>query len=367
MRLNEIFDLEEGGPSGGARYNSEIAFLYTLAGKSELNLAQPSKSFDLGRFRDPKRVAEEIDRFLVPNYNEKIFNTWRAVSEKYVAAIEKREGKPIGMLGWAGGTNKNDDGVADVVFYDYPAAGVSIKDAGGITLNNLTPESIGLDKPRGADIFAHLAQPEFEKMKSQIFKDVMNDAKQTPDVPQFYKDQKYSITYNSETDDFTMTGKTNLTASEQDIMSRIGTFAKWQRVFGDWFIVNWSIKKQYMAPLAKKVSRIIEISIEQALRGSGLQTMLQFADTPYYYATPKKLFEVPSVDEAGDLVLKRVYYGEPDGATQKFIAEIGHKDSTQNATVEIHVRYANGMFEAGPTVRVQSLKNPVNILWKKVI
>jgi hypothetical protein len=50
----------------------------------------------------------------------------------------------------------------------------------------------------------------------------------------------------------------------------------------------------------------------------------------------------------------------------KFIAEIGMKGSDENAQVEIHVRYANGIWETSPTARVQSLKNPQFLSWSEL-
>jgi hypothetical protein len=38
-----------------------------------------------------------------------------------------------------------------------------------------------------------------------------------------------------------------------------------------------------------------------------------------------------------------------------------------NATVLVYVRYANGMFDANPTVRIQDLKNPGALAWTKLM
>ena len=368
MRLSEIHNIEEGGASGGARYNSEVAFLYRIAGDKKFNPKKPSSSMDMSMFADPKRTATEIDKFLVPNYNAKIFDAWEHLADAYMDAIEQREGSRPEKLGWAGGSNINDDGVADVVFYNFPAAGVSIKDTGGITLANLTPRNIGLEPDRGRDVFSHLAQKEFDAMKKAIFTDVLNDAMSKPDQPQNYGGTR-QIVYNSQTQDFTVDGKQkSITATADQIMAQIGNNANWQRVFGDWFQQNWQAKKEYAAPLYKKVARLIELQLENALGDNEkLQRILQFADQPYYYATTKGLYLVPSIEEAGDLQLKRVYYGEPDGTSQKFIAEIGHPDNPKNAQVTVYIRYANGMFESNPTVRVQDLKNPENLAWEKIV
>jgi hypothetical protein len=304
----------------------------------------------------------------VPNYNAKIFDAWEHLADAYMDAIAQKEGASPQKLGWAGGSNINDDGVADVVFYDFPAAGVSIKDTGGITLANLTPKSLGLEPDRGRDVFSHLAQKEFDAMKKAIFTDVLNDAMSKPDEPQNYGGTR-KIVYNSQTQDFTADGKQkSITATADQIMGQIGNNANWQRVFGDWFQQNWQAKKSYAAPLYKKVAKMIELQLEEALGDNEkLQRILQFADQPYYYATTKGLYLVPSIADAGDLQLKQVYYGEPDGTAQKFIAEIGHPDNPNNARVTVYIRYANGMFESNPTVRVQDLKNPENLLWERIV
>lgn len=370
MKISEIYTLDEGGKSDGVRYNSEIAFLYTLAGNSKLNPKNPSASFDLTRFNDPDRVEREINRFLVPNYSEKTFNNWLLLSEKYITAIQQHQGKPITQLGWAGGTNKNDDGVADVVFYNYPVAGVSIKDVGGITLNNLTPKKLGLETSgRGQDLFGSLAEQEFLDMKVKIFRDVLDDARRTPDVEQSYGGTR-GITYNSKSQEFFVRGSKNtFRGTEKDIIAQATTrIGNWQRVFGDWFQLNWSSKKEYAAPLYKKISLIIEKRLEETLQSQeALLSIMQFADSPYYYATTKGLYYVPSAADAADLRLKRIYYGNPDGTAQRFMAEIGRPDNKNNAIVTIYIRYANGMFESNPTVRVQSLKNPENMMWEKII
>ena len=78
------------------------------------------------------------------------------------------------------------------------------------------------------------------------------------------------------------------------------------------------------------------------------------------------MYYVPSIDDVSDLTLKDVKFAAPEGATMKFIAEIGMKDSQENAQVEIHVRYANGIWETSPTARVQSLKNAQFLSWEQL-
>jgi hypothetical protein len=57
---------------------------------------------------------------------------------------------------------------------------------------------------------------------------------------------------------------------------------------------------------------------------------------------------------------------EAEGTSQKFQAEVGRPDSVENAKILIYIRYANGMFETNPTVRVQDLKDPQFLGWEKL-
>jgi hypothetical protein len=96
---------------------------------------------------------------------------------------------------------------------------------------------------------------------------------------------------------------------------------------------------------------------------------------PYFYCNADDIYYVPSIDEVSDLVVKKVYYGaisgegdvkEAEGTSQKFQAEVGRPDSEQNAKILIYIRYANGMFEANPTVRVQDLRDAEFLGWEKL-
>jgi hypothetical protein len=198
----------------------------------------------------------------------------------------------------------------------------------------------------------------------------MNLAKSQPGVPVTGKDPEYSVTYMPETNTFQCIGKAsdkmktiNWPASK--ILSSVETNSAWQRPFGDWFQANWSTKKSLATPLFKEVARVYGAIISNHLKNSEhLMHILRFGNKPYYYCTPKKLYYVPSVSEALQLELKGMQYGEADGTSQLFLANIGRVGSDDYATVDIYMRYANGMFSSNPTVRVQSLRNPQYISWE---
>ena len=94
-----------------------------------------------------------------------------------------------------------------------------------------------------------------------------------------------------------------------------------------------------MRPLVKTISKSFKEIMGKELSDSDvLKKLLQFEDKPYYYATPKKLYYVPSAKEAGDLELKGVNYANPDGTSQLFKAKIGNVNSDDGAIIDIYIR-----------------------------
>lgn len=371
MRFKEFQPLQEGGKSSGVRYNSEVAILCAFAGvdPTTFDPKNPEQSLSSDLFDNPKAAYKDIKALLAPNFDAGLFQRWYDVGVRYAEIINSKlseKGESIGQLSWAGGKNQADN-VADIGFVGSSVAGISIKAEGGITLANLTPKALGLTPEKGNDIFYQYAQEEFQEMKVKIFTDVLNQAKAAPGQVIAPLSDKYTIMFDQNTNKYTCTGKKNITADEQTILGSVAKNAKWQRVFGDWFQANWASKKAYATPLFTKIAQAFESTIEQHLQqSSGLINMLRFGKQPYFYISTTGLYYVPGLDEVQDLKLKRLKYGAPDGTSQLFVAEIGREDSTESASLDIYVRYANGMFESNPTVRVQTLRNPQYISWEKL-
>lgn len=367
MRFRE-FKITEGGASGGARYNSELALLFVFArGAETFNIEDIAGSYDLRKLQDPDRFVKQVETFLVPNYNEKIFNAWVEYGQRYYHLIEEKLGAKDmpSKFNWVGGDNAGP--VADVEFVDSTCSGISVKDSGGITLKNLTPKALGLDVPRGIDVFAFYAEEGYLSMKKKVFESALEAAQQTPDVPYVPIKEPYSITYKSETNTFVCQGKKVFEGTAEDVLKNIGTSAPWQRPFGDWLQANWATAKEYCTPMYVGVAKTFETIIEEKLQDSAaLHRALAFEDQPYFYASTKGMYYVPGSNDLSDLKLKRIRYGNPDGTSQKFIAEVGPPDSNDACEITIYIRYANGMFEANPTVRVQSIKNPQYISWEQL-
>lgn len=370
MRFFEFIDmpLEEGGDSKAVRYNSEIGVLYAFANNGQpFDTANPQNSFDLQKIANSDKVFSEITKLLTKNYNEALFSQWTSRGEKIKSAVIEKMGSLPDQISWAGGSNRSDN-AADVIFLNSSVAGISVKHSGGVTLANLTPAAIGLETERKVDVFSKYSQELYEDMKTKIFSEVLNIAKSQPGQPLAPKSEKYTITYDDSTDKYTCVGKKSLTADAQTILNSVKTNASWQRVFGDWFQENWAEKKAYAVPLFQHIASVFEKKIEEALSDNAkLANALRFAEVPYFYAAGDSLYYVPNIETVQDLKVKKLVYAEPDGTSQLFRALVGRTDSDQSATIDIYVRYANGMFEASPTVRVQNLSNPQFISWEKLL
>lgn len=372
MRFSEFSKpLEEGGKSSGVRYNSEIAMLCALAGvdPESFNPSKPELTLPAQILSDPNSTYNSIKKLLAPNFDQGLFLRWHQIGTGYAELINKKlaeNGQSVAQFTWAGGKNKADN-AADVGFEGTDVAGISLKAEGGITLANLTPKVLGLTPERGNDIFYQYAQEEFKKMKQDIFNDVLALAQSKPGEVIAPISDKYTIVFDPNTQKFTCKGKTSLTADANTIIASSGKNAKWQRVFGDWFQTNWQSKKAYATPLFSKIATVFEAIIENTLKqNASLTSMLRFSKQPYFYASVNGLYYVPSITEVEDLQLMGLKYGAPDGTSQLFVAQIGRPDSNEFAELDLYIRYANGMFESNPTVRVQTLRNPQFISWEKL-
>jgi hypothetical protein len=175
---------------------------------------------------------------------------------------------------------------------------------------------------------------------------------------------------------WTCSGKTNFKGTREQIIAASATNKKWQRVFGDWFQANYAAEKELATLLYSAIANMFkDTMVEHLSKDRNLDAVLAMGKRPYFYANAADIYYVPSVEEVSDLKIKNVYYGsiqaegnvvEAEGTSQKFQAEIGRPDSTENAKILIYIRYANGMFESNPTVRVQDLKDPQFLGWEKL-
>jgi hypothetical protein len=336
MRFKEFKPLQEGGSSGGTRYNSEIGMLLGFCGAdiSNFDPKNPAASFtNTNSLKDSNKVFAEIQKFLPSVYDSKKLGAWYRVGVSYKNKIDAQLAKlnlPVPtQFDWAGGSNMNEDGAADIIFAGHETVqGVSIKDSGGITLANLTPKALGLGVAEGeegdADVFQFAAKAEYDTMKRYAFEQVLNLAMATPGKPVVPIKSKYRIVYNATApatpapaaktkatppvpagstpgiaNQQAAPGATKIPMGQEptdtqplseqqatgvftciwdedkefkgtydQIINAAGKNAEWQRVFGDWFQKNWSSDqtlKQYGNALFTKVSQVFVNQIKSSL------------------------------------------------------------------------------------------------------
>jgi hypothetical protein len=374
MLINEVLEqqLTEGGKSDAVRYNSEIGMLLSFcsANIDKFDPNKPEKSIPPTMLANPQNTYNDIRALLAPNYNPDLLRRWYEYSQTTVKPIVVNKlielGEVVDQFNWAGGKNQNAETSADVEFVGSTISGCSVKEKSGITLNNPSPKDLGLEV--GGDAFLRYARPEYLSWKKGVFTQVLQLAQKNPGTKIGGKDTaKYYVVYDPKTKKFTCNGKNQKVGTSQEIMADMEKNAFWQRAFGDWFVTNYASQKQLMAPLveaiAEKFTAIMKAHLSQ---GGTAAKLVKFVKRPFFYVNPSHVYYVPSIDDVADLTLKDVKFAAPEGATMKFIAEIGMKDSMENAQVEIHVRYANGIFETNPTARVQSLKNAQFLSWEEL-
>jgi len=381
---------DKNAPENDLRLSESTGYQLTLNGKP----ATIEQAFPPNRVE--QNVLGEIAKWLFPNFDKAMFDQFAAKGAAYQGIIGKQTGGWNGQFNWVGGVNKGSN-AADVGFVGSKIAGISVKADTGITLSNLTPESLGLykgifddqgnqmvrekGKKKGqlmwdtSDVLGQHAYNEWLDFKQKCFSAVMDLADREPGK-QFGWHEKTPEKYYIVSDGagtYTCAGKNKFSGSKADILSAAGKNLKWQRVFGDWAIANWSQAKEFAKPMIAKLSADLLTPMNHALNDSEkLANALRMSNHAYFYLSKDGLYFVPTKDAVHHLALKKIEFGNPEGATMKFYAYIGErakggtKTNTADARVEIHIRYANGLFEASPTVRVQGLTAPEGLTWIKV-
>ena len=116
--------------------------------------------------------------------------------------------------------------------------------------------------------------------------------------------------------------------------------------------------------VAKQFTNIIK---EHLSNDENLKSVLQIEDVPYYYANNNKLFFVPEF-KTGVLEAKEVTYMNADGTGQLWKLTVGPKESDiqDSASVQIYIRWRNGLFASNATASAQSLENPEGMAWVSV-
>ena len=381
--------INEGGKSDGIRNNTELGVLVAFAGITSGDSNPTKQAFDNGDYdsalSNPASVKSQVNQHLTDEvYNEEMFDRWIGIGKTMYARVvadinSTGRGEVPTQFNWVGGANAGP--VADIEFMDNRLSGISLKAESGITLSNLSPKHLGLVGDKGIDIVQFYSELEgggnaFIDLKRQVMNKVMAEAQSKPGEALQYKNSSHSsIAYNQESNTYNITskdGKERNNLSAENILEGAVKNAIWQRVFGDWFQENFSasdgIVKKLMQPVAITVAKqFTNIIREHLSNDENLKSVLQIEDVPYYYANDKKLFFVPEF-KSGILQVKEVTYMNADGTGQLWKLTVGPRESDiqDSASVQIYIRWRNGLFASNATASAQSLENPEGMAWVPV-
>jgi hypothetical protein len=421
IELLEDLDLQEGGDSKSTQFNSEVGLLASMCGvdPATFDPTNPAPSFANSPYTIGKQTLANIQS-QAKSYDPNKFAKWvntigPSITNKVLEELTKLKYSAPTELAWVAGQNQSS--VADIKFVNHSIDGISVKESGAPTLANLTTKSLGLDGD-DPDVFRQHALAEWDAVKQYVFAKVIELAKAQPGEPFAPIKDKYSITYiignipadanrlkvqkskpvdtappapapataaplpanqpnDSELSENVSTGgyfvinfgDGSVNEPENRIIADLPKNAPWQRVFGDYFQAYWSKDeklKQLGSSLFSKIGQDFVAKIKLGLaEDAKLHGVVKMGATSYFYATPKSTFYVPSINNNQGLKLVDLQYTAPKGTNQNFLATIGYQGQVP-ANVLIYIRYANGIFQTNPTVRVQKLTNPQGLGWIKI-
>ncbi len=382
MRFKQF--LLEGGSSSSTRYNTELASLLTFTNKRKNLLGfDPTSSgfkaedwFDSTKIYNSEKVIGDINKFLPKNYSEKLFHTYYDHSIKFKKLITKNCKTTPQKFGWVAGLNVSTT-PTDVEFIGADSDGISIKNSSTLALSNLSPKAIGISMERGVDAIRYYSSIDgddsFHKWKLAVIKSALKVAKNIGEYTPNPKAKNYKIIYNGD-DLYTMFysgGEKTMTYRQLVSDDTIIKNEKYQAVFGTHLKMNSKEFTKLTHNVYESVGEHILPIIQNNLsENTQVSKILNMGTLPYFYQTHKDIYYVPSITEFGEepLVLKKITAnskGKTSGVMLRL--EIGtSKKSSEVATVDIWLRYTTRVFGSNSTISVQGLKNPQNLLWRKL-
>lgn len=286
---------------------------------------------------------------------------------------------------WSANYNRNNNGSpADVVFEDHTVGGVSVKDGSDIIGNFGTKDfDLNIERPRGEDLFRHLAQREFDALLVRVKQDLINGLAVgdtwTADRELDYG--KYAITRES-LDQFQLKfGSTQRTLSTQELLTenivdRKGQEkrlpGKWRRVFGDYYQDHKKNYKQERLALFEQLYPIIEGLCKQIIIADPekLCQIGGFTEKPYYVSDLRKdlVYYVQPRAQVINRINVEIFNKEKDrsfGSGFELGCKIKLIDSDQFATLDFYVCYNSGTFNRGPVIKIQNFVDKEK-LWSLV-
>lgn len=340
---------------------------------------------------DPEYPSNEIDRArsiaLATRQAEYDLNSVKALRHRGIIEqdLGGRQFSSVTKISWQDNFNRNNNGSpADVVFVDHPVGGISVKDGSDIIGNFGTKDfDTDIGRPRGEDLFRHLATKEFDALLYKVKSDLINDLSIGESWTEDREDDygKYSITRTGE-DLFelkfssarkTFTREQLLTES---VVSKKGVEkrmpGKWRRVFGDYYQGRKKIYKaerdalfnQLYPTIVNLCEKIIIADPEKVCQLGG------FTEKPHYVSDlhNDRVYFVPPKADVMEKIKVEIFNKDKDrsfGSGFELGCKIKLIDSTESATLDFYVCYNSGTFNRGPVIKLQGFQNKEH-LWQRI-
>lgn len=390
MKISEILNeniLTEGGDATSKRFFSELGALAAWAGKGNnptFDPEHPEQWLDTSKLESPEILFKDIKRFLTsakskydsldkkPHMDlDDYYELSKRGRDLILADMASRGLKPPQKFGWVGGINASSVGAtpSDVNFIGNAIAGVSIKDDGGVGLANLGAGELEFEGV--GDLFGRLAPNELYSLKSAVMTDLLAELKISKTMAAGSQ-RNYIMTWIEEEQKVLIQApdKKNIKGNEEQL-TNWGFLQKsndYQRVLGSYFLKNGARYKNQTDALLMATSEKIKEAIEKKVvpYADKLAKLGGFGDRAYYYqlAVPFKVAYVPDKDTANDIEVIKITPPLAMSGGIKYLIALRRRGIEGFATVEAHIRYAQGIFASSPSFRIQSLKGHENLYWE---
>ena len=385
MRIFEFHQLNEGGDATSKRFFSELGALAAWAGKGNnpsFDPEHPEQWLDASKIENPEDVFADITRFLTvakSKFDSSEKQVHFDIGEYYqislqaknliLADMAEKGIEPPSMFTWVGGENALSVGAtpSDVNFVGNPVAGVSIKDDGGVGVGNLGAGELEFEG--SGDLFARLAPKELFALKEAVMKDLLTYL-QTAGTVSAGSQSNYIMTMDQGKVKIQAPGKKDIVGTP-DQLTNWGFLQKsneYQRCLGEYFLQNKGKYKQYTDALLAATSEQIKEAIEKKVipNADKLAKLGGFGSSPYYYqlAKPFKVAFVPDKNTANDIEVVKITPPTAMSGGLKYLIALRRRGIDDFATVEVHIRYAQGIFASSPSFRIQTLRGHQNLYWE---
>ena len=390
MKIFEIADqqLTEGGDSSAKRFFSELGALAAWADtgkKPSFDPKNPEQWLDVNKIENPEQVFSDITRFLTPaieldnsNSNKKnsfglegYYEVSKRAKELILKDMAEKGIDPPTKFTWVGGENYSSVGAtpSDVEFVDNVIAGVSIKDDGGTGVANLGAGELEIDGK--GDLFVILARKQILELKRSVMTDLIDIVQQQG----YYEAEGksyYSMTWFPKQGviQIVAKGKKDIAGTPDQLLSDgfLEKSNEYQRCLGDYFIRNGKNYSDLSQAVLVETSVKIRDAIEKKIipNAKKLAKLGGFGSAPYYYqlAKPFKVAYVPDYNTANDIEIVDITSPSSFSSGLKYKISLRRRGIQEFATVEVYIRYAQGVFGSSPTFRVQSLKGHQYLYWE---